>query len=30
VRTRMQTAIDDILKHRKSLFFGAVFSSEAH
>jgi nucleoside-diphosphate-sugar epimerase/1-acyl-sn-glycerol-3-phosphate acyltransferase len=28
VRTRMQAAIDDILKRRKSIFFGAVFSGE--
>ena len=28
VRARMQDAIDDLLKRRKSLFFGAIFSSE--
>ena len=30
VRTRMQDAIDDMLKRRKSIFFGSVFESEAN
>jgi diacylglycerol/phytol O-acyltransferase len=30
VRTRMQDAIDEMLKRRKSLFFGSIFSSETH
>jgi 1-acyl-sn-glycerol-3-phosphate acyltransferase/nucleoside-diphosphate-sugar epimerase len=29
VRARMQAAIDDMLKRRKSIFFGSVFESEA-
>jgi 1-acyl-sn-glycerol-3-phosphate acyltransferase/nucleoside-diphosphate-sugar epimerase len=29
VRTRMQDAIDEMLKRRKSLFFGSIFESEA-
>jgi 1-acyl-sn-glycerol-3-phosphate acyltransferase/nucleoside-diphosphate-sugar epimerase len=30
VRTRMQDAIDDILKRRKSIFFGALLEREVH
>ena len=30
VRTRMQDAIDDMRKRRKSIFFGSIFESEAH
>ena len=30
VRTRMQDAIDNLLKRRKSIFFGALFESEAN
>jgi 1-acyl-sn-glycerol-3-phosphate acyltransferase/nucleoside-diphosphate-sugar epimerase len=30
VRTKMQAAIDDIRKRRRSIFFGALLESEAH
>jgi hypothetical protein len=30
VRTRMQDAIDDMLRRRKSIFFGSIFEHEAH
>jgi 1-acyl-sn-glycerol-3-phosphate acyltransferase/nucleoside-diphosphate-sugar epimerase len=30
VRTRMQDVIDNILKHRKSIFFGSIFENEAN
>jgi hypothetical protein len=30
VRARMQDAIDNMLKRRKSIFFGSIFENEAN